>query len=75
MEEKLLKVIEKHQILMLTVNKQMGIREAALASDFLCAIPSAWRRNYEKPKEISELFYCSANIQPGINSPGISEMP
>ena len=29
MEEKLLKVIERHQILMLAVNKQMGIREAA----------------------------------------------
>jgi hypothetical protein len=29
MEEKLLKVIEKHQILMLAVNKQMGVREAA----------------------------------------------
>ena len=39
MEEKLLKVIEKHQILMLAVNKQMGVREAAPASDFPCAIP------------------------------------
>jgi hypothetical protein len=29
MEEKLLKVIKKHQILMLGVNKQMGVREAA----------------------------------------------
>jgi len=35
MEEKLLKVIEKHRILMLTVNKQMGVREVALASDSL----------------------------------------
>jgi len=39
MEEKLLKVIEKHQILMLAVNKQLGVREAAPASDFPCAIP------------------------------------
>jgi hypothetical protein len=35
MEEKLLKVIEKHRILMLTVNKQKDVREAALASDSL----------------------------------------
>ena len=45
MEEKLLKVIEKHRILMLTVNKQMGVREVALASDFLFAISSACRIN------------------------------
>jgi hypothetical protein len=35
LEEKLLKVIEKYRILMLTVNKQKGVREAALASDSL----------------------------------------
>jgi hypothetical protein len=44
-EEILLKVIEKHRILILTVNKQMGVREAALASDFLFAIPGGWRTN------------------------------
>lgn len=45
MEEKLLKVIEKYRILMLTVNKQMGVRESALASDFLFATPGGWRTN------------------------------
>ena len=45
MEEKLLRVIEKHRISMLTVNKQKDVREAALASDFLFDIPSDWRRN------------------------------
>lgn len=33
MEDKLLKVIEKHRILMLTINKRKDVREAALASD------------------------------------------
>jgi hypothetical protein len=45
LEEKLLKVIEKYRILMLTVNKQKGVREAALASDSLYHTRCAWRRN------------------------------
>jgi len=45
MEEKFLKLIEKHRILMLTVNKQKDVREAALAVDSLSTIPSDWRRN------------------------------
>lgn len=38
MEDKLLKVIEKHRILMFTINKGKDVREAALASDSINCI-------------------------------------
>ena len=45
MEVKLLKVINRHQILMLAVHKQISVNEAARRGGLSFVIPNAWSRN------------------------------